>query len=309
MNIWKISGEVMKVKEDEMYCYGPVGQVQKAMIDDRRGKIANAWFVCCLFLMTGSAGLGQTPQQRAWTILQSGASHKSSDTRVVAVTVLGLIQGDERAVSMAEQALRDQEPSVRKAAANTLGTLKAKSAVPKLRDAIKDQDGGVVMSVAKALVTLGSEDGYEVYYALVTGEHKSGGSLIAGQQQEIQHLMHNPKDMADMAFEQGIGYAPFGGQAFAAYQAIHQNEQKEVIVKATAIKMLAKDPDLRSAKVLINETGDKQWLIRAASYDAIARRNDRSLLADIIKGLNDDHDQVKLTAAAAVAQLSTAPAK
>lgn len=165
------------------------------------------------------------------------------------------------------------------------------------------------MSVAKALVTLGSEDGYEVYYAPVTGEQKSGGSLLAGQQQELEHLMHNPKDMVDMAFEQGIGYAPFGGQAFAAYEAIHQNQQKEVIVKATAIKMLADDPDPRYAEVLITETGDKEWLIRAASYDAIARRNDRAMLADITKGLNDDHDQVKLTAAAAVARLSKAPAK
>jgi len=264
---------------------------------------------CFPLLLTASATYAQTPRQQAWSILQSGATNSSSDQRVAAVTVLALIPGDTKAVSVAEQALQDQDPSVRIAAANTLGALKAKNAIPKLRNALTDKDGGVVMAVAKALVAMGSEDGYGVYYAIVTGERKSGASLIGGEEQELEHIMHNPRDMAEMAFEQGIGYVPFGGQGFAAFEAIHKSEAKETLVKATAVKLLAKDPDPRSGKALVNATSDTHWLIRAATYDAIARRGDSSLLPDVTKGLSDQHDVAKLTAAAAVAQLSTLPKK
>jgi HEAT repeat protein len=274
------------------------------MKDQKVSKVVIA-AACFLFSLTASAGFAQTPRQQAWTILQSGATDKSSQKRAAAVTVLALIPGDDKAMSMAEQALQDQDPGVRKAAADTLGTLKAKSAVPKLLDALKDTDGGVMMAAAKALVMMGNESGYEFYYAVVTGEHKSGASLMGGQEQELQHLLHNPKEAADMAFEQGIGFVPIGAEGFAAYQMIRQNAEKDAVVKATAIKILAQDPDPRSGKALINETGDKQWLLRAASYDAIARRGDPSLLPDITKGLADEHDEVRLTAAAAVAQLST----
>jgi tetratricopeptide (TPR) repeat protein len=71
-----------------------------------------------------------------------------------------------------------------------LATLKAKSAIPKLREAVHDQDAGVVMSAAKALIAMDNEYGYGVYYALVTGERKSGESLIGGQEQQMEQILH-----------------------------------------------------------------------------------------------------------------------
>ena len=230
-----------------------------------------------LFLLSAQAGLGQAPRQQAWTILQSGVTDKSSETKVAAVTVLALIPGDPKAAGFAEQALQDPDPAVRKAAAASLGTLKAKSAIPNLRNALKDSDPDVVLAAAHALVMAGSETGYGVYYALVTGERKSGETLIGSQEQEVDQMLHNPKGMAEMAFEQGIGYAPFG--------------------------------DARSGTALVNATGDSHWEVRAAAYDAIARRGDSSLLPSVTKGLNDDKDVARFTAAAAVAQLSTIPNK
>ena len=60
-----------------------------------------------------------------------------------------------------------------------------------------------------------------------------------------------------------------------------------------------------TAKALVAATHDKEWVIRAAAYDALARRGDASLLPDLTAGLNDPKYQVKLTAAAAVVHLST----
>ena len=68
--------------------------------------------------------------------------------------------------------------------------------------------------------------------------------------------------------------------------------------------MLAKDPDPRSGKALVNATADPQWVIRAAAYDALAKRGDKSLLPQIENGLTDQQAQVKFAAAATVAQLS-----
>lgn len=246
-----------------------------------------------------------SPDQLAWNILQQGVTNKESQQRVSAVSVLALITANPRAATMAEQALQDQDPDVRAAAATALGTMKAKSAIPALIKTLSDNDPKVIMSAAQSLVQLGNEDGYDTYYAVATGQQKSGQKLIPAEEQKLNTLLHNPKDLAETAFEQGIGFVPFGGIGFGAFKAFHDQGASATVVKATALKMLAKDPDPRSGKALVAATTDQEWVIRAAAYDAIARRGEKSLLPDITNGLTDQQDNVKLTAAAAVAQLSS----
>jgi HEAT repeat protein len=60
---------------------------------------------------------------------------------------------------------------------------------------------------------------------------------------------------------------------------------------------------------LVAATADKNTLVRAAAYDALARRDDPSVLPDLTSGLNDEKQEVKLTAAAAVVHLSAIPKK
>jgi HEAT repeat protein len=246
----------------------------------------------------------QTPQQLAWSILQTGVANKNSQQRVSAVTVLALITADPKAVSMAEQALQDPSSDVRAAAATALGTLKSRSSIPALQQALKDSDPTVIISAAKSLVEMKNEDGYDTYYAVATGQMKSGQGLVGTQEKALDQLLHNPKDLAETAFEQGIGFVPFGGLGFGAFKMIHDSGANATVVKATALKMLAGDPDPRSGKALVAATTDQQWVIRSAAYDGLARRGDRALLPDITGGLNDAQEVVQLTAAAAVAQLS-----
>lgn len=249
----------------------------------------------------------QTPEQLAWSILQSGVADKSSQERVSAVTALALITATSKAATMAEQALQDPQYTVRAAAATTLGTMKAVTAIPALQQALKDTDPSVLMAAAKSLVEMNNEDGYDAYYAVAAGQQKGGTGLVASEQKELNQLLHNPKDLAETAFQQGIGFVPFGGLGFGAFKAIHDSGANATLVKATAIKMLAKDPDPRSGKAIVAATSDQQWVIRAAAYDALARRGERSLLPDIGLGLTDQQEVVKLTAAAAIAQLSSLP--
>lgn len=265
-------------------------------------KIKIAACITCLALCAVAAA--QNPQQLSWNILQAGATNNNAQQRVSAVSVLALITADPKAVTMAEQALHDQNPDVRKAAATTLGALKAEGAIPALQEALKDTDPAVIMSAAQALVEMNNEDGYDTYYAVATGTMKGGQGLVASQENKLNQLLHNPKDMAETAFEQGIGFVPFGGIGFGAFKAIHDSGANATVVKATALKMLAKDPDPRSGKALISATADQQWVIRSAAYDALARRGDKALVSQMALGLTDQQEEVKLTAAAAIAQLS-----
>ncbi|HVN79478.1 MAG TPA: HEAT repeat domain-containing protein, partial [Terriglobia bacterium] len=134
---------------------------------------------------------------------------------------------------------------------------------------------------------------------------KSGEGLVSDQKQELSNLMSNPKQTEKMAFEQGIGFVPYGGIGLAAFQAVQASKAKDPILKATSIKALAKDPDPLSEKAIVAALSDQHPLVRAAAYDALARRGDTTVLSDLSLGLNDKDMEVKLTAAAAVAYLST----
>ena len=264
----------------------------------------SAAIAACVLLAGIASAQNQSPQQLAWSILQAGATNTNSQQRVTAITALADITADPKAVTMAEQALQDENSDVRAAAATTLGALKSTSSIPALEKALRDTDPTVTLSAAKALVEMNNEEGYNTYYAVATGQAKGGQGLVGSEQKELSNLMHNPKDLAETAFEQGIGFVPFGGLGFGAFKAIHDSGQNAIVVKATAYKMIAKDPDPQSGKALVNATADPQWVIRVAAYDALAKRGDKSVLPEISNGLTDQQQQVKYAAAATVAQLS-----
>ena len=145
-------------------------------------------------------------QKQAWDILKEGA-HGNMDKRANAIQALGLDVGDSAAVKMAEDALEDNEAHVRAAAAKALGALGSTEAVPKLQALVDDKDISVALAVGHALVQLKSEAGYDVYYSLVEGTRKGSTSLIT---QELDQ-MKTPGRAILFAFDQGIGFLPYGG--------------------------------------------------------------------------------------------------
>jgi HEAT repeat protein len=126
-----------------------------------------------------------------------------------------------------------------------------------------------------------------------------------GVGKEMKRLLRNPKQMEEMAFEQAMGFVPFGGVGLKVYEAVRQSKSNELIVKATFIKILATDFDPRTGKALVAATTDKEWLLKAAAFDGLARQGDSALLPDVRIGLTDEKQQVRLTEAEAVIHLST----
>ena len=250
----------------------------------------------CLAGFVGQV-LAQSSADKPWTTLEAGLA-KKGDTRVVAVRVLGLLERNSKAAKLATAALGDEDADVRAAAASSLGQMHAKSSAAKLQESVKaEKDPGVVMAEARALIALGDPLGYAVYYAVLTGEKKSGGGLL----DEQKKMLHDPKKMARFGFEQGIGYIPFASIGLGAIKALTKDDSSPV--RAAAARILGADSDPKSVEALIAASSDKSWLVQAAALDALSHRGDPSVVPQIESKLDDDKPAVRLTAAAAIIHL------
>ena len=249
--------------------------------------------------LAGFAGqvVAQSPGNKPWTVLQAGLADKG-DNRVVAVRVLGLLEKNSKAAKIATAALSDNDADVRAAAASSLGQMHAKSSATKLEESVKaEQDPGVVMAEARALIAMGDDLGYAVYYAVLTGEKKSGEGLLDDQKK----MLHDPKKMARFGFDQGIGYIPFASIGLGAIKVLTKDDSSPV--RAAAARILGNDSDPKSAEALITASSDKSWVVQAAALDALSHRGDPSVIPQIEPRLDDDKPAVRLTAAAAIIHL------
>lgn len=71
----------------------------------------------------------------------------------------------------------------------------------------------------------------------------------------------------------------------------------------------ANDPEPDVGEALVRTAEDKDWRVRAAALDAIALREDGTLISRIVPAMDDKNDIVRFTAAACVAHLSGLPQK
>jgi HEAT repeat protein len=205
---------------------------------------------------------------------------------------------DARALELAEKALDDDKPEVRSAAAAALGDMKARRSIPKLREALDDDDPLVALAAAHSLELMHDASAYQVYYEVLTGQRKAGRGLIASQ----TSFLKDPKKMARLGFEEGLGFIPFAGIGWEAIKKVTKDDSSPV--RAAAAKVLAKDPDPAATKALADAVGDKNWLVRAAALEALAKRGDPSVLNIVRMYVSDEKDAVKYTAAAAVLRLT-----
>jgi len=244
--------------------------------------------------------VAQSPVEKSWGVLQTGLADKTTEERAIAVRVLGLLENDPKAQDLALKALADDKPEVRAAAADALGQMNAKSAAPKLEQVIlgNEKEVAVILACARSMIQLGDNRGYGVYYAILTGERKSGGGLLDDQKK----MLHDPKKMAQFGFEQGIGFIPFAGIGYGAFKQFSKDDESPV--RAAAAKMLIKDPDPKSREALVSAASDKSWIVRMAALDSLARRGDPSVVPQIMPQLDDEKDVVRYTAAGTIIRLS-----
>ena len=180
------------------------------------------------------------PKDQAWDLLKSGLTEDSTEKRATAVRVLSLLTGETRAMTLACDALDNAKPQVRVAAAIALGELHAKAAIPKLEKALSDKEPVVVLAVAHSLLTMKDATAYQVYYEILTGERKGSKGLLGGELDTLR----DPKKMALLGFQEGIGFVPFAGMGYTAIRTIVKDDSSPV--RAAAARVLAddRDPDM-----------------------------------------------------------------
>jgi len=247
----------------------------------------------------------QSLADRAWTLLSSASKQSNTQRRLIAVRVLGLVPNDACIAQLAEAALYDPKPEIRAAAATALGKMRAATSVPALKTALSDKDLSVVLAAAHALRQLNDPACYEVYYAILTGQRKSSAGFF---DQETE-MFRDPKQLALMGFEQGLGFVPYAGMGWDAWRTIEKDRASGSPTKAAAATNLAADPDPRTTVALVNAAHDRNWLIRVAALQALAQRGDPSLAPKIDSLLNDPKLEVSYTAAAAILRLTTPPSQ
>jgi len=212
-----------------------------------------------------------TLEQQAWSILEAGAKSEKIRDRAAAIHVLGLLPNDRRARKMAEAALGDNAPEVRSASAAALGEMRSRNSIPKLKSATDDKDPSVALAAAHALLQLKDNSGYDLYYEVLTGERKTGKSVLAQAA-----VLKDPTKLAEIGFQQGLGFIPFAGMGWKAFKTIKKGDSSPA--RAAAATVLSKDPDPRTTEALANAAGDKNWIIREAALEALSRRGDPSAL-------------------------------
>jgi HEAT repeat protein len=73
--------------------------------------------------------------------------------------------------------------------------------------------------------------------------------------------------------------------------------------KAALISALATDPEARTSRLLLKTSQNKNWVLRMAALEAIAKRGDTTLAQGIEPMLSDPRREVRFTAAATVIHL------
>jgi len=199
---------------------------------------------------------------------------------------------------MAEKALGDQRPEVRAAAAAALGDANWRASIPKLQEALKDDDPSVALAAAHSLDLMHDDSAYEVYYEILTGGRKTGKGIIASQ----TAFLKDPKKLAQLGFEEGIGFIPFAGIGWQAFKIVKKDDSSPI--RAAAAKVLIHDPDPATFQALVEAAGDHNWLVRVAVLEALTKRGDVAALDTVALYLGDDNEVVRYTAAAAVVRLS-----
>ena len=247
----------------------------------------------------------QSPEEQAWQVLRGGLQDRKAANRTVAVQALSLLPGNRRATSFAVSALQDRNAGVRTAAAVALGQQHARTAIPALKNALNDPEIPVVLAAAHSLLLLKDPSGYQIFYAVLMGDKKSSVGLVQSQLNRLK----DPKQLAQIGFEEGIGFVPFGGMGYEAYRTIHTHDSSPV--RATVARFLADDPDPISEDALIQTAvADKEEIVRLAALDALNQRGDPNCINRLLKNLSDDEKPtVRYRTAAVILHLSAVTGK
>jgi HEAT repeat protein len=261
-------------------------------------RLASVGLLGLVFLTLVPLGHAQDPGQRAWEILKAGRKSRNPKERANAVRALGLLTRNPYAAKLVEESLVDKKPSVRAAAALSLGQIGIRDSIPLLKVALKDREESVVYAASNSLILYGDPSGYDIYLEQLLGERKTGNGPV----EDGERLMKDPKAMSLIGLGVAMGFAPYAGYGWAMFQELAKDYQGPILMEA--VNKVSPDKEPRSARALLKAASNKKWRVRVAALSALAYQRDPQLLDSVLPYLSDRNHAVRCAAAAAVLQSS-----
>jgi HEAT repeat protein len=247
--------------------------------------------------LSPTATAGQRTEQ-AWKILTDAATDtKHTQTRLQALTALGLLRSPRSAKLIAD-AMTDPGLDVRSAAALAAGLSRDRTLEPNLRSLLNDKEPQVAFTAAMTLSKMGDHTGDDILVAVVDGERSAGPTMMHGAAHRIDNDLHNPAMLAQLGAMQGAAMllGPFG-VGITAFEFLHQSGSD--LARVSAIVQISKERTEPVHKKLMAALADKDPAVRAAAAEALAGYRDNATSMAIFALFADTKYPVRLIAAAA----------
>jgi HEAT repeat protein len=243
----------------------------------------------------------ENPGESAWQVLNEALSGDDSSKRTEAVAALSVVGARAPVTELIESFLHDKESSVRQAAVVTLGELKSRRSIPKLRQALDDNADEVSFSAARVLWDMRDTSGRLVLIEVLAGERGASEGAVHGQIRELKKKIKNPAALALFGVKQAGVLGPFGiGLSLAE----ELRKDRSASARILAADALASDRNPGTPQELEVALADKSWAVRAAAAQALAKRGYRHSILALNHLLADKNDIVKYTAAGAIVHLT-----
>ncbi|HKV04924.1 MAG TPA: HEAT repeat domain-containing protein [Candidatus Acidoferrales bacterium] len=240
----------------------------------------------------------------AWALLMQGAASDKLRDRSDAIVALTILEREPKAVSSIATALDDKDESLRFLAATSLGSMKARAAIPRLRSALDDSSAQVSFAAAQALWKMDDRSGREILYEVLDGERKTSPGVIKGKMNKAMADMRDPKALAMLGINEASGtlLGPFSmGVSFIEEYA----KKNSAPVQALCAQLLASDNSSGTLDELSEALGDKNWAVRAAAARSLAKLNHTAAIPRLKDMMETDKEQpARFAAAAAIIRLN-----
>ncbi|MGA3241580.1 MAG: HEAT repeat domain-containing protein [Bryobacteraceae bacterium] len=260
-----------------------------------------------LLTLSAAPGLAAITDQQCTDLLQHALTANNPETRKMAVVALSLAATRGPLFTQLQQMLQDKDLDVRLAVVEGLADMKTTAATTALHGALDDPTPEVVFAAAKALWALNDPAGKRVLLAVLEGENKTASGFITKEKRQALRMMHTPRTTILYAVRQGVGFAPVPGLGMGISSMQQILTDPSVSGRATAALLLGKDKDKATVDALEDALVDKDFRVRAAAVHSLALRNDPALREDLEPLIQDQKEEVRLRAAAALLRLSAIP--
>ena len=242
-----------------------------------------------------------------WQLLAEGVTSHTIARRQEALAALGTLGTKSRAIQLVVSALDDKDASIRQLAARNLGQMHAKTAIPRLKEALNDDSAGVSFAAAKSLWDMGDHTGRDVFIEILSGERSHSSDVMKDQLESARKRLQDPRGLAVIGAKEAAS-SLFGPAGWGIKIVEEITKDRSVSARAMSAAVLGHDSSLDAIKELDDALDDKNWIVRTAAAQALGECKQPDQIKHLTALLSDDKPAVRYMAAASIIRLSSSKA-